>query len=163
VDVQLINPFVCAAGQVFKTMLGCQVTPGKAEAVARLEHRRGTVDAIVAMEGGATGALVLRVSSRVVQPVAAALDGGDPEGNVEDAIGELASMITGVAKKSLKTHLVRISVPTVARDPSERAIIARLRPWLVVPFSCPFGPFALAVSFRADPAASHRPTAGPAD
>ncbi len=147
-DVRLINPFVAAVGQVFDVMLGLEPTMGQCAASRTLEFGVDSVSATVLLRGGASGASVLRLSREFALAFAQKIDGN--ASSMEDgldAVGEFANMVAGLAKRGLTGHLVEISTPCVhvGRDPPN---LARLSPWLCVPFEAPFGSFELAVSIQ---------------
>jgi CheY-specific phosphatase CheX len=146
-DVRLINPFVGATQMMFNIMLGQSIVPGRPTASRLLPAHPHAVNAIITMEGGATGVLILRFPSGIVLPVATALAG--PGLSLEaayDAIGEITTMVTGNAKRDLTRHLVATSVPTIAVGDEALGEIANRTPWLYVPFTGSAGTFYLAVS-----------------
>lgn len=150
-DVRLINPFVTATERVFKMMVGCCVTPKPPQVMLALPPRLGAANAVISLSGGVSGAVMLRFPSGAVLPVGMAC----VQSNVSlldayDAIGELANMVTGNAKRALSEQLVEISVPRIVVGDANLGEIAQLRPWLRVPFRCSIGSFSLFVSIQAN-------------
>jgi len=147
VDVRLINPFIAATRSVFRVMGGSVVSPGQPRACTKLPIGPKTLNAVVTMEGGATGAVVLVFPARVVLRVATAFGGGNPsEADARDAVGEVANMVAGNAKRALGSRLVRISIPRLGRGDRSVEDVASLTAWICVPFTAPFGSFSLAAS-----------------
>ena len=147
-DVRLINPFVAAVEQVFEVMLGLELTPGQCTASRTLELDEDSVSAAILLRGGASGASVLRLSHDFALAFVQKIDESARDiADGLDAIGEFANMVAGIAKQNLTDHLVEISTPSihVGADPPN---LARLSPWLRVPFEAPFGSFELAVSIQ---------------
>lgn len=148
-DVRLINPFIETTQQVFDLMLGLTATPGEKTAAAKPPELNGALSAMISMSGGATGALVLRFPRDVVNSIVRQLD---PDvrtiDDILDAVGELANMICGAAKRKLTGELVDISVPKMSVGVEQARALAALTPWLTIPFETPLGSFDLAVSFR---------------
>lgn len=148
-DVRVINPFVTATERVFEMMVGCRVSAEAPQAMASIPARKGVVNAVITLSGGASGAVLLRFPSGVVLPVGMAFLGGELSlGDAYDAIGELANMVTGSAKRDLSQRLVQISVPRIVVGDVDLGKTARLHPWLRVPFTGSVGTFSLYVSIQ---------------
>lgn len=148
-DVQVINPFLGATRRVFELMVGCNVDADTPHAYASLPDGEQMVNAVILIQGGVSGAAMLRFPSKVVLPVGAAMSGGSVTlEDAHDAIGELANMVTGSAKIELARQMVRISTPTIAVGDKALGDVADLEPWLYVPFSASFGSFFLAASIH---------------
>jgi chemotaxis protein CheX len=64
-----------------------------------------------------------------------------------DAIGEIANIIAGFAKRDLSSLNLSISLPNVILS---NHILAGLSgaPTIIVPFSCPLGGFSMEVSLK---------------
>ncbi len=154
-DVELINPFITATKKVFVVMAGWKLSILPPQAVRHLPSAPNHVNAVIRMFGGVTGAVVLRFPRDVVLPVAQGFDktaGTLQEGL--DAIGELANMTAGDAKRRISKTLVTISVPEIVEGDAVLTELAELAPWLLVPFRGPFGAFTLATSFHPSEPAS---------
>lgn len=148
-DVRLINPFIETTQQVFDLMLGLSVKPGEKSAAAHPPELNGALSAMISMSGGANGALVLRFPRDVVNPIVRQLDPNVRTiDDILDAVGELANMICGAAKRKITDQLVEISIPHMSVGVEQAHALAALTPWLTVPFESPLGSFDLAVSFH---------------
>lgn len=147
-DVRLINPFIRATEEVFRLMIGCEAVPQPPKVLPSLPHGPRMINAIIGMEGGVQGAVVVRLPMSVALRIGAAFTGtAVTVDGAQDAVGELANMITGNAKRELGRHLVRITVPRIAIGDEEIGDVAEISPWLFVPFQASLGNFVLAVSF----------------
>ena len=147
-DVRHINPFVRATSHVLSTML--KVTPQMREPHVKDDGARlpalYQVAASIALTGGVTGLFVLALPKPAALSLASALAGEEmKELNADccDALGELANMIAGNAKKSLAPD-VRISLPAVAHP--TKVLYPPGRPVLVIPFDTPAARFIVEVS-----------------
>src|SRR5262245_52662195 len=98
-NVELINPFVAATSDVFKTMLSCTLTRGKVG--LKQEHARMyEVSGLIGLSGKCRGMVVVSLSRDTALAVTEKMLGARPEGlnaEVADAIGEVTNMIAGGA------------------------------------------------------------------
>ena len=149
INVKLIVPFVNAVRAVFSTMVkvptGVQRPFLKTEAAPQYD-----VSSIIGFSGDVVGSLVISLHTDVAQKIVSSFAGtqiepGSPD--YADAIGEIANMIAGAAKKDLG-HAATITVPTVIFGKGHQ--VARLSdvPCVVIPCSTPIGQFVLEVNVR---------------
>ena len=114
---EYINPFVASASNVFSTMLGCKLERGSLtiKEGRRPEHE---VSGVISMSGQAAGTVVVSLSKSAAIGCAATLLAEDPSsydevnGDVADAIGEIANMIAGGAKAKLEELSLSIGSPS---------------------------------------------------
>jgi len=151
-DVKLINPFISAVQNVFRTMVGCEVSVGrpyiKDDAAGYAD-----VSGVIGLSGDATGCVVLSYPMEVACKVASAFAGVEMDKDHEDftdAIGELTNMVAGNAKKDLHGLNIGISLPSVVIG--ARHVISGLRaaPRLVIPCSVEHGQFQVEVALRVE-------------
>lgn len=148
-DVRLINPFILATRKVFEVFANVEAQASAASAVRKLPSLPGSVNALIEMSGGATGALLLRFPAELVMPVARIIDPtAEALQDGMDAIGEIANIVTGNAKRKLTHRIVDITIPRIVIDKDTLRRIEMLTPWLIVPFELDAGTFQLAVSCR---------------
>ena len=146
-DVRLINPFARATKHVFKLIVGCSLTADRPQAFATLPPGDTTANAIITLRGGASGVVMLRFPSPVVLSVGMAFAGTDvTRDDAYDALGELANMVVGNAKQELAGQLVEVSIPKIAVGDRELGEVAKLSPWLCIPFTATLGQFFLSIS-----------------
>ena len=147
-DVRFINPFIMAIKNVFSTMVRTEVTVGKPQ-VRTAELRSADVSGVIGLSGDATGAVVLSFPRVVACKVASMFAGAEltPEDeDFADAIGELANMIAGNAKKDFGGVAVTISLPSVIVGAGHQVSQLRASPQLVIPCQTPMGPFNVEVA-----------------
>lgn len=153
ISSKLITPFMTAVRDVFQKMAGVSTTIGKpylkTDASAAYQ-----VCGIIGFSGQITGSVVVSFSDAAAEKLVEAFAGvamkrTDPD--FADAVGELANMIAGSAKKSLG-GLASISVPSVVIGSGYTIAITHSVPCLVIPCGSPFGDFSVEVSIKVNPA-----------
>ncbi len=146
---ELILPFVNSACTVLSTMAGLTTTIGQ----PYLKHDampKHDVSGIIGFCGGVEGSVVLSFEFKAAGEIVKAFSGtAFPPSSPDfaDAVGELANMIVGSAKKNLGVA-ASISVPTVVIGSGH--LTARLGgvPCVVIPFSTPLGDFVVEVNIK---------------
>jgi chemotaxis protein CheX len=152
VKVEHINPFVNATLETFKSMIHTDVTPGKIMLLSgsKLNY---DISGIIGLSGGAKGTVAisfprvtaLKVVSSFIGEKQLALDE-----TVKDAVGELANIIAGAAKKDLTQYKISISLPTVIIGENHKVQGGKEVMPLLVPFDSPLGGFHLVVGFTSE-------------
>ncbi len=114
-DVRYINPFLTSLSNLFQTMLQVPFLLGK----PYLKKDRDPlyeISAIIGISGNVTGSVVISLSNTVAVQLASALIGEEleePNADCVDALGEIANMIVGGAKKDFPGAQNTISLPSV--------------------------------------------------
>jgi chemotaxis protein CheX len=152
VKVEHINPFITATMETFKSMMKTEVKPGKV-ALAKAALQPSHISGIIGLSGGAKGSVsltfpkitALKVVSAFIGEKVVTMDDG-----VVDAIGELANIVAGAAKKDLTKYSISISLPTVVVGDNHELSGAKEVPPMFVPFESPLGNFNLVVSFKSE-------------
>jgi chemotaxis protein CheX len=146
---KLVMPFVNSTRQVFQTMVGVEtkiLTPHlKTEASVSFD-----VSGIIGFSGDIIGSAVVSFQASAAKKLVAAFAGSEMEldsPDFPDAIGELANMIAGAAKKDLG-GAANITCPTVLIGAGHH--IARLTgvPCVVIPCQTSVGDFAVEVNIK---------------
>ena len=149
ISSKLILPFVNSTRQVFKTMV-------KVDTKILTPHRKENplvsydVSGIIGFSGEIIGSAVVSFQAAAARKLVEAFAGMDLEltsPDFADAIGELANMIAGSAKKDLGAT-ANITVPSVVIGSGH--LIARLSgvPCIVIPCETPVGNFAVEVNIK---------------
>jgi len=149
-DVKCINPFMGAIKNVFKTMLKMDVQFGKPH-VHNQETVSHDVSGIIGLSGDVVGAVIVsfpKLSAVKIASVFAGINLSDADEDFTDAIGELANMIAGNAKKDIEGLHISISTPSVVIGAGHQVKSTRLTPKLAIPCSCPAGSFVVEVGIR---------------
>lgn len=160
-DVQYINPFVMAIKRVFETALGTKVQVGKAF-IKRDPCPSADVSGVIGFSGDAAGCVVLSLPSRVATRAASELAGtGIDESHPDfaDAIGELANMVAGDAKKEFHGVNVSFSLPSVIIGKQHVVSTSRQAPRIVIPCETEFGPVYVEVGMTVEETPRQHPVA----
>lgn len=155
-DVRLINPFVSAIGNVFETMLQTKVSFDK-PVIKSAEAPYMDVSCVIGFAGDATGCVVLCFSNDVACKIAskfacAEVDVTHPD--FADALGELANMVAGNAKKDIPDMNITISLPNVVIGKGHSISPSKATPHVLIPCKTPMGDFCVEVGMRMEKSAS---------
>ncbi len=114
-DVRYINPFLKSVKNVFDTMIDVPFTLGKpslkGDKIPSYE-----ISGIIGISGEVTGCVVVSLSKGIALQLASAMldeEIGEINDDCTDAIGEIANMVAGDAKKDFPKGDTSVSVPTV--------------------------------------------------
>ncbi len=147
-QVEYINPFISSLTNVFDTMLQCKARRGE----ICLNHERVpkySVSGIIGLSGRARGNVVLSLSEEVALKAASAMlqeEATELNGEVVDAVGELANMVVGGAKAELEQYHLSISLPTVViGDGHDIHFPTGVTP-IHIPFETDWGPLSIEVA-----------------
>lgn len=149
INPKLIVPFVDAIRGVFTTMVGVPTTVERPH-VKTAPAPTYDVSSIIGFSGDVVGSVVVSFQQSAAEKLATAFAGApiDPHTpDFADALGELANMIAGSAKKHLG-NMASITVPSVVIGTGHT--IARLSdvPCVVIPCKTEVGDFAVEVSIK---------------
>lgn len=149
INPKLIVPFVNSVRNVFSTMVKVETVIERPQ----FKENPGTsydISGIIGFSGEIVGSVVVSFTRRAGEALVEAFAGaklemGTPD--FADAIGELANMIAGSAKKDLGAA-ASITVPNVVIGAAHQ--IARLSdvPCLVIPCKTAVGDFAVEVAIK---------------
>src|SRR5690606_21185875 len=115
VKVEHVNPFINATIETFKSMVNCEAKPGKVF-LLKTGKVHFDVSGIIGLSGGARGTVALSFPRITALKVVTSFGGMKVlalDDIVTDAIGELANIVAGAAKKHLSQYKISISLPTV--------------------------------------------------
>jgi chemotaxis protein CheX len=150
VKVEHVNPFIKATLETFTMMVGVKATIGK----PRLKGDTAVthdVSGIIGLTGDAKGAVALSFpENTAIDTVARFI--GEPltemSPDVHDAIGELANIIAGAAKRDLTDFKISISLPTVVSGAGHQIYEAKDVLSMLIPFQYDNFTFDLAVALK---------------
>lgn len=149
-QARLIAPFLVSTKTVLSTMANVSATVGP----VNLKNDTGVahdVSAIIGFSGGVVGSMVIGLNKLVALRIVAAFSGSEQpidSPDFADAIGELANMIAGSAKKDMGV-VASISVPTVVIGPAHHTMRLSGIPCVVIPCKTPLGDFEVEVNIKA--------------
>jgi chemotaxis protein CheX len=149
IKAEHVNPFVKATMHTFQTIMQLKIHPGQVRAKDAIACSYG-ISGIIGLSGGAKGMVALSFPSDTALAVARAFIGETSvsTAKVKDAIGELANIIAGLAKKDLSRFKIKISLPTVITGQNHSVSGPEDAMGMVVPFTYPEGGFDLTVCFK---------------
>lgn len=150
---EYINPFILSLSNTFSTMLNCETRRG---AITLKQGRKPLHDlsGIIGMSGKAIGAVVVSFSREVAIRAASTLlmcEQTEVNGDVVDAIGEIANMVAGGAKAQLEELELSISLPSVISGTNHEVRFPSEVTPILVPFDTDWGPLTLEVGLVAMP------------
>jgi chemotaxis protein CheX len=151
-DVRYINPFIRAIRNVFSTMLKIEVAMQKPY-VKHDGRASADVSGVIGITGDAMGCVVLSFPKDVACRTASTFAGMQitlESPDLVDAIGELANMVAGNAKKDFEGARISISLPSVIIGEGHTVGQSRIVPRLVIPCSSPLGDFYVEVAMKVD-------------
>lgn len=152
--VEYVNPFLVSTISTFKTMLGCVLTRGTpyVNNGSQPEHE---VSGVIGLSGKAQGTVVVRLGREAaLRATEAMLQERLPEinGDVVDAIGELANIIAGGAKAQLEHLDLSISLPSVVTGKGHCIQFPTKVTPICIPFESEWGPITVEVGLSEPPA-----------
>lgn len=152
VKVEHINPFISATMETFRSMVRTEVTPGKIILV-KSGKTLFDISGIIGLSGGARGTISLSFPKLTALKTVSGFIGEKVvtmDDTVKDAIGELANIVAGAAKKDLAQYKISISLPTVIIGDGHEVQGGKDVIPLAVPFESALGTFNLLVSFKSE-------------
>ena len=150
---EYINPFVKATINVFSTMVNCALERGPLQtrdSSAPLHE----VSGIIGLTGRAAGTVVVSLSREVAIQTTGVMLGERPvsiDADVTDAVGEIANMIAGAAKRQLEELEMSVSLPSVICGKNHSLSFPTTATTIVIPFDSDWGPLSIEVGLIATP------------
>jgi chemotaxis protein CheX len=145
-----VNPFISATITSFSTMVGVEVVPNK----PFLKKGSGVnydISGVIGLSGEAKGSVILSFPQDSVVKIVSSFLGEtitEMNNDVTDAVGELANIIAGSAKKDLAAFKLNISLPTVIMGTEHRIFDPKDVMSMIVPFTFDGGNFDLGVNLK---------------
>ncbi len=149
-DVKYINPFVGAVRNVFRTMLGVEVNIGKPYLKSD-NTALADISGIIGFSGDAAGSVILSFPKPVAVKTASTFSGTELQTDhpdFADAIGEIANMVAGNAKKDFEGVSISISLPSVVIGENHQVSRSNAFPRLVIPCETTLGHFYVEVAMK---------------
>ena len=144
---EYINPFLVSTIATFKTMLGCALTRGTPY-VKNGSQPKHEVSGLIGLSGRVQGTVVLGLGREAaLRATEAMLQERPPEinGDVVDAIGELANIIAGGAKAQLEHLDLSVSLPSVITGKAHCIQFPTKVTPICIPFDSDWGPITVEV------------------
>jgi chemotaxis protein CheX len=146
---KIITPLVVSVRTVLSTMAGTATTFGSFYLKTGADPRHD-VSGIISFSGEVVGSVVIGLPTQVAVSLVNAFAGVEfcPDSSeFADAIGELANMIAGSAKKNMGVT-ANISIPTVIVGPSHQTARLSGVPCIIIPCNTALGNFEVEVNIK---------------
>lgn len=148
-NVKFINPFLEGTLSVLKTMAFVEPKAGKPY-LKTDSMAKGDISGIIGLTGSATGSMALSFSEAAILKIVSNMLGEkyktmSPE--IQDAVGEITNMISGVARKNLEGDgfYIQSAIPTVVTGKNHSITHVMGGPSLIIPFEIDEGTFVVDV------------------
>ncbi|KMQ52425.1 Chemotaxis protein CheX [Chitinispirillum alkaliphilum] len=148
-NVAYVNPFIHSTITCFKTMIFVDITPGQPQ-LKKDPPPKYDISGVIGLSGDAQGAISLCFPENVALKAVSSMIGIEitkPGPDLSDAIGEIANIIAGFAKRDLDGLNLSISLPNIVIG-SHVLTGQSGAPTIIVPFSSALGPFTMEVSLK---------------
>lgn len=148
-DVRLVNPFIDATLHVLKTMASVEAKPGKPY-IKKAQRAAGDVSAVIGLTGEANGTISITFPAKSIMGIVSKMFGEtitQLDGEVSDAVGEIANMISGQARQKLEKmgRLLHGAIPSVIMGKDHQVRHISSHPIVAVPFESEDGGFTIEV------------------
>jgi chemotaxis protein CheX len=141
-----INPFLKSTVETFKTMANLIVTPGKPYLLKESTHM--DISGVIHISGDIIGIMAMAYPLPTALKISSKFLGEEIKElskSVTDCIGELSNIISGFAKKDLKSLHVSISLPKILRDQCPSVDMPKGAPIMCIPFDSEAGGFVMQI------------------
>lgn len=148
--VEYVNPFLASTKNTFETMVQLKVTPGALQ-LKKQPFPTYDVSGIIGLSGDAVGSISISFPRVTALKVVSKFIGQEIKivgAEITDAVGELANIIAGSAKRDLVGMNLAISLPSVIIGRSHRLSGPSDAQNIVVPFTSELGDFAVEISLK---------------
>jgi len=149
-DVNLVNPFLKATTDTFKTMMGIELQMDKPVVRNSTDHQYD-VSGVIGLSGEAQGSIAISFSKITALKVVSKMLGVELKivnADLTDGIGEIANIIAGYSKQYLTDYKVSISLPNVVVGSGHELIAPSGVSTIVVPYTCELGEFAVEIALK---------------
>lgn len=147
-DVKFVNAFIGSIIHVFKTVCNVDVTIGK-PVIKQAHLVSAEVSGVIGLSGDVQGSVVLSFPGESACKLASAFAGTPltiDSPDFTDAVGELANMVAGNAKKDFTGYNASISLPSVIVGPGHVVSQSKVSPFLIIPCHTAMGPFSVEIA-----------------
>lgn len=151
IKVEYINPFLTATKDVCGTSMNMPIVTGKPRLVQEGERlwKQYQISAMIELSNAMKGFVLVSFSERIAMLLASQLAGetfASVNNDCKDALGEIANLIVGSAKRNLPTNLISISTPKILQ--TQQVALPSTHPTILLPFDLEFGRFVLQIAMQ---------------
>ena len=146
-DVEIAKHFIKATVTILSTMASLEAQPGKPFPKKDMKAL-GDISAIIGVTGVKNGTISVSFSRESATALVEGMLGDaveDLEQDMQDAVGEVANMISGQARASIAEAGVTLqgSTPSVVVGDDHQILHMNKAPVIAIPFSTPGGEFTI--------------------
>ncbi len=150
--VEIAKPFIKATVDILDTMAGLKATPGTPY-VKKNNIAKGDVSALVGVSGDRTGTIAVSFTKPCAIALLRGMLGDDIQdllSDLQDAVGEIANMISGQARAGMVELGLTLqgSTPTVIVGDNHMLRHISSSPVMAIPFSSAAGEFTVEFCFE---------------
>ena len=152
-DAKLTSPFIDSTLYVLETMANTRVSAGDPY-VKKDQIARGDVTGIIGLIGEMSGTVAVSFTEKSILAIVSDMFGEEMKQlgqEIEDAVGEIANMISGQARQKLEELglcLLKSDIPTVLTGKHHKIMHIATSPIIAIPFSTENGEFTVEVCLR---------------
>lgn len=144
-DVKFVNAFLEGTVNVLKTMAFVEPKSG-APYIKKDRVASGDISGVIGLTGSMKGSLALSFSEACILRIVSNMLGEEIttlNHDINDAVGEITNMVSGVARKILQNGGLTITaaIPTVVAGRNHSIFHVLGGPSIIIPFSIDAGPF----------------------
>lgn len=152
-DASIVNPFIAAAGSVFKEMFNLDVVPDKPYVLAEAEDAKWEISGLIGLAGAAQGVVAIRLPPNMAELLLGRTGmtfktEEEKRQMVGGLVAELTNIVSGNAASRFEKTNLEIAPPVVVRGDRHQISWPKIAPVLAVPFKTQAGSFELNVCFR---------------
>ena len=151
-DVEIAKHFITATIHILSTMAGLKTNHGMPY-IKKERKVAGDISAIIGVTGPKRGSISVSFSTDSATELVCGMLGGaveDLEQDMQDAVGEVANMISGQARASLakKGLVLQGSTPSVVVGKGHQILHMSKAVVMAIPFTTPKGQFTVEFCFE---------------
>jgi chemotaxis protein CheX len=148
-NVEYINPFIKATLYVLESISSMKVESKKIY-LKKDNAARGDVSSIIGLSGDLEGSVSVTFTENIILPLVSEMldeEMTELDEDVKDAVGEIANMISGHARKSLESmgKSLKAAIPTVVIGKNHSISHITDKQILALPFMTEHGEFTIEV------------------
>jgi chemotaxis protein CheX len=148
-DVKLINPFIEATIHVLETIASTKAQAGKVY-LKKDQVAKGDVSGVIGLMGEASGTICVSFTEQCILAIVSNMFGEKVKAlnhEVQDAVGEIANMISGQARRKLEAlgRVLKAAIPTVVVGKDHVITHMTKYPIIAIPFNTSDGAFTIEV------------------
>lgn len=152
-DVEIINPFLTAALNLFASMFGITAQPGPPYILEEENKHRWEISGILGLTGDYHGVVGFRLprvlADKMLEKSGVSTQTEDErQETVYGMIGEMTNIIAGNAASAVQQAVIDISPPVVVMGENHHIAWPKTMPVVGIPFTTPSGPFEVDVCFK---------------